>query len=167
LNATLAVEDRIGCLHLDPPAVVEDELFRRLADFLAADRSAGLLVTAGCWSGWGETRRLREAVAASPVPVLAAVRGRCDGEGLLLAESCHLLAAAPEASFGRAVRPLRVFPGESLERDAAAHLVSLVARRPSWLVRLAVEAVIGGDALSVEEALRREVSLFAQAVRHG
>ncbi len=166
MTATLTVDDGIGHLHLAGPFNAGEDFLGRLAGFLAEGSSRGLLVTADAWEGW-PAGRLRQALSTAPVPVVAAVRGRCSGEGLLLAEACHLVTAAREAVFDRPVRPVRLFTCRSLEEDAAGYLRSLVSRRPPWLVRLAVEAVVGGAGRPIGEALRREVDLFAEALRRG
>jgi cyclohexa-1,5-dienecarbonyl-CoA hydratase len=46
---------------------------------------------------------------ASPVPVLAAIRGQCLGGGLELASAGHLLFAAPDAKFGQPEIQIGVF----------------------------------------------------------
>lgn len=52
---------------------------------------------------------LFRAIAASGVPVIAAVRGRCLGGGLELAAFCQRVFAHPEASFGQPEITLGVF----------------------------------------------------------
>ncbi|MFA6148857.1 MAG: cyclohexa-1,5-dienecarbonyl-CoA hydratase [bacterium] len=48
-------------------------------------------------------------LVASPVPVLAAVRGQCLGGGLELAAACHRIFAAPGATLGQPEIKLAVF----------------------------------------------------------
>ena len=46
---------------------------------------------------------------ASPIPILAAIRGQCLGGGLELASAGHLLFAAPDAKFGQPEIQIGVF----------------------------------------------------------
>lgn len=96
----------------------------------------------------GETQELagraEEALAAFPVPVLAAVRGHCVGGGAQLAAACDLRFAEEGALFG--ITPAKlglVYPASSTRR-----LVSLVG--PGTAKYL----LFSGELIDTERALR-------------
>lgn len=86
-----------------------------------------------------------------PLPVLAAVRGRCLGGGFELVQAVDLIVAGESASFGQPEIMLAVIPPA-----ACALLPELVG--PA----LAAELVLTGDAVDAREAL--EAGLVARVV---
>lgn len=81
------------------------------------------------------------AVAAFPVPVIAAVRGRCLGGGFELAQAADLIVAGEGASFGQPEITLGV-----TAPAACALLPRLVARG------VAAELLLTGDAIGARRA---------------
>ena len=85
-----------------------------------------------------------DAVELCGVPVIAAVNGAAAGGGCELALACHLRVAAPNASFSLPETRLGVLPAYGGTQRLAR---ALGAGR-------ALAAMLAGDALSAEEALR-------------
>jgi cyclohexa-1,5-dienecarbonyl-CoA hydratase len=83
------------------------------------------------------------ALDAFPVPVVAAVRGRCLGGGFELVQPADLIVAGEGASFGQPEIALGVFP--------PAACVLLPGRLPPSLV---ARVIYSGDPISAAEALR-------------
>lgn len=83
-----------------------------------------------------------EALASFPLPVIAAVRGRCLGGGFELAQSADLIVASESASFGQ--------PEIVLGVTAPAACV-LLPRRAS--PGIAAELLFGGDVVPARRAL--------------
>lgn len=82
-------------------------------------------------------------IAAFPLPVVAAVQGRCLGGGFEIAMSADLIVAAEGASFGQPEIMLGVLP------PAACALLPYLCGRGT-----AAEIVYTGETLSAEAALR-------------
>lgn len=82
-------------------------------------------------------------LATFPLPVIAAVQGRCLGGGFELAMAADIIVASEGASFGQPEILLGVLPPA-----ACAILPRLCA------AGLATEIALGGDAISAEEAER-------------
>lgn len=89
-----------------------------------------------------EFLRTVEALAAFPLPTIAAVRGRCLGAGFELAQACDLVVAADDAAFGQ--------PEIALAVTAPAACV-LLPRRTSH--GNAAELLYGGDSVDAARAL--------------
>jgi cyclohexa-1,5-dienecarbonyl-CoA hydratase len=89
-----------------------------------------------------EVMRTLEAVATFPLPVIAAVRGRCLGGGFELAQACDLIVAGQGASFGQ--------PEIALAVTAPAACV-LLPRRISR--GHAAELLFTGEAIDAGRAL--------------
>jgi enoyl-CoA hydratase/carnithine racemase len=85
-----------------------------------------------------------EAIAALPVPTLAAIDGPCFGAGVALAMACDLRFAGPAASF--AITPAKF--GISYPQEDIARLVGLVG--PGQAARL----LLGAVRVDAAEALR-------------
>lgn len=85
-----------------------------------------------------------EAIAALPVPTLAAIDGPCFGAGVALAMACDLRFAGPAASF--AITPAKF--GISYPQEDVARLVGLVG--PGQAARL----LLGAVRVDAAEALR-------------
>ena len=85
-------------------------------------------------------------LVAFPLPVIAAVRGRCLGGGFELAMGADIIVAAEGASFGQPEILLGVLP-------PAACVILPRLCSPG----LAAELVLGGDALSAAEARREGI----------
>lgn len=83
------------------------------------------------------------ALDAFPVPVVAAVRGKCLGAGFELVQAADLIIAGEGASFGQPEIALGVIP--------PAACVLLPNRMPRGL---AAQVIYAGDPLSAAEALR-------------
>ncbi len=88
-----------------------------------------------------EVLRTMEALAAFPLPVLAAVRGRCLGAGFELVQACDLVVAAENATFGQ--------PEIALAVTAPVACV-LLPRRTGY--GHAAELLFGGDAIDAARA---------------
>ena len=87
--------------------------------------------------------RLVLRVLASPVPVMAAVRGQCLGGGLELVSAAHLIFASPDARLGQPEIQLGVFA------PAASCIL------PERIGRAAAEdLLISGRSITAEEALQ-------------
>ncbi|MGW2592195.1 enoyl-CoA hydratase/isomerase family protein [Streptomyces sp. NPDC001515] len=132
-----------------------------LLEELAADASVGALVLTGAgetFCAGADISSLRdpsqnpqelavaaeEALAAFPLPTLAAVRGHCVGGGSQLAAACDLRFAREDASFG--VTPARlgiVYPSSSTRR-----LVALTG--PATAKHL----LFSGELIDADRALR-------------
>jgi cyclohexa-1,5-dienecarbonyl-CoA hydratase len=87
--------------------------------------------------------RLILRVAASPVPVLVAIKGQCLGGGLELASAGHVLVAAPDARLGQPEIQLGVFA------PAASCLLPLRLPRCH-----AEDLLLSGRAIGPEEGVR-------------
>ncbi|HEY0148707.1 MAG TPA: enoyl-CoA hydratase/isomerase family protein [Allosphingosinicella sp.] len=85
-----------------------------------------------------------EAIAALPIPTLAAVHGPCFGAGVALAMACDLRLAGPDATF--AITPARY--GISYPQEDVARLVGLVGRGQ------AARLLLGAASIDWAEALR-------------
>jgi enoyl-CoA hydratase/carnithine racemase len=85
-----------------------------------------------------------EAIAALPVPTLAAIHGPCFGAGMALAMACDLRFAGEGASF--AITPAKY--GISYPQEDVARLVALVGRGQ------AARLLLGAGTIDAEEALR-------------
>ncbi len=96
-----------------------------------------------CAAMLADFHRLILLLFASPVPILAAIRGQCLGGGLELASAGHLLFAAPDAKFGQPEIGIGVFaPAASC---LLPERVGLAA---------AEDLLISGRSIGAEEALR-------------
>ncbi len=84
------------------------------------------------------------ALEAFPLPVIAAVRGKCLGGGFELIQPADIVVAAEGAAFGQPEIVLGVFP--------PAAVVLLPERLPQGVV---AETIYTGDPLSASEAERR------------
>lgn len=176
-SVDVATADGIGTLILDHPPLniltrsVLADLRGRLAE-LAVEAEAGqiralLLGAAGRHFSAGadvgehlppefelmipEFLDTIEAIADFPLPVIAAVRGRCLGGGFELVQAADLVVAADDAVFGQPEIVLGVSPPA-----ACALLPGLLG--PA----LAAELVLTGDPLSAERA--HEAGLVARLV---
>lgn len=177
MSVRTAAADGIGTLVLDRPplniltrAVLAD-LRARLAE-MAADGERGelrvlLLTAAGKHFSAGadvgehlppefeqmipEFLATIEAIAAFPLPVVAAVRGRCLGGGFELVQAADVVIAGASAVFGQPEIVLGVSP------PAACALLPTLGP-PS----LAAEIVLTGDPITAERA--REAGLVARVV---
>lgn len=89
-----------------------------------------------------EVVRTIEAVATFPLPVIAAVRGRCLGGGFELAQACDLIVAGQGASFGQ--------PEIALAVTAPVACV-LLPRRIGY--GHAAELLFGGESIDAGRAL--------------
>ncbi len=89
-----------------------------------------------------EFLRTLAAVAAFPLPVLAAVRGRCLGAGFELVQACDMVVAGESATFGQ--------PEILLAVTAPAACVLLPRRTTHGN---AAEILFGGEALDATRAL--------------
>ena len=85
-------------------------------------------------------------IAATEVPVLAAMRGQCLGGGLELVSFCHRVFAAPDAKLGQPEITLGVFA------PVASLLLASRAGRAT-----AEDLCLSGRALGAEDALRTGV----------
>ena len=177
MSVRTAVADGVGTLILDRPplniltrAVLAD--FRaRLAE-MAADGERGelrvlLLTAAGEHFSAGadvgehlppefeemipEFLETIEAIAAFPLPVVAAVRGRCLGGGFELVQAADVVVGGASAVFGQPEIVLGVSP------PAACALLPLLC--PPML---AAEIVLTGDPITAERA--REAGLLGRVV---
>ena len=88
-----------------------------------------------------EFLRTIEALASFPLPVLAAVRGRCLGAGFELAQACDLIVAAEDATFGQPEIALAV---------TAPAACALLPRRTTH--GNAAELLYGGDSMDAARA---------------
>lgn len=86
-----------------------------------------------------------EAVAALPVPTLAAIAGPCFGAGVALAMACDLRFAGAGASF--AITPAKF--GISYPQEDVARLVGLVGRGQAARLLLGAVTVDARDALRI------------------
>jgi enoyl-CoA hydratase len=183
----------LGHLVLEhPPAnVLQDPVFvdpSRLAAFLAQPDLRGLVVTGAgrhfCGGADLETLRERLPDAASlsaaldrgkallalladaPVPVVAAIRGRCLGAGLEIALACHARVAAEGAMLGFPEATLGLLPGlggtvgdgEPLARRARVELVlsaRLVGADEARVLGLVDRVVPTGDEVAAATTLLR------------
>lgn len=84
------------------------------------------------------------ALEAFPVPVIAAVRGKCLGGGFELVQPADIIIAAESAAFGQPEIVLGVFP--------PAAVVLLPGRLPPGVV---AQTIYSGDPLPAAEAERR------------
>lgn len=91
-----------------------------------------------------QRRRVYDAVAGFPKPILAAVHGYCLGGGSELALACDLRVADPTARFGQAEIRLGLIPGAG----GTQRLARLVG--PGHAARMALT----GDLIDAEEAYR-------------
>lgn len=179
MSVQTTIEDGIGTLVLDHPPLniltrsVLAELRERLAELTrASSTEAGkirvlLITAAGRHFSAGadvgehlppefeelipEFLETVEALADFPMPVVAAVRGRCLGAGFELVQAADVVVAGEGASFGQPEILLGVSPPA-----ACALLPSLVS--PS----LAAEIVLTGDPISAHRA--REAGLVGHVV---
>jgi cyclohexa-1,5-dienecarbonyl-CoA hydratase len=94
------------------------------------------------------------AVAEFPLPVVAAVQGRCLGGGCELAAAADILIAAEGASFGQPEITLAVFPPAACV---------MLPGRSSW--GFASELLFSGDPVSAREA--RDAGLVRRVVPDG
>jgi enoyl-CoA hydratase/carnithine racemase len=91
----------------------------------------------------GAMRAGIEAIAALPVPTIAAIDGPCFGAGVALAMACDLRFAGPSASF--AITPAKY--GIAYPQEDVARLVALVGQGQ------AARLLLGALTLDAEEAL--------------
>lgn len=164
---TASVERGVATVVITNPAkrnAMTTAMWRSLPELLerlAADPAVRVLVLTGAGdtfcagadistlvedpeSAQGLTVAAEEALAALPLPTLAAVRGYCVGGGSQLAAACDLRFAEEGASFG--VTPAKlgiVYPASSTRR-----LVSLVG--PATAKHL----LFSGELIGTERALR-------------
>jgi cyclohexa-1,5-dienecarbonyl-CoA hydratase len=80
----------------------------------------------------------------SPVPVLAAVQGRCLGGGLEVAAACHLIFAAPDASLAQPEMNLGVFAPA-----ASCLLPELIGPGRAFDLLLSGRAITGAEAAAI------------------
>lgn len=86
-----------------------------------------------------------EALAAVPVPVIAAIHGPCMGGGIAMALHCDVRVAADDASF--AVPPARL--GLAYPQGALARLVELVGPAQAKLLLYSARVIDGPEALAI------------------
>jgi len=166
MNVHASIEDGLGRIVLNHPPLnilTRDVLagVRRELDHLADDSSLRVLLlgaegkhfSAGADVGEHLPPDYRELIpefmqtvadlVSFPLPVIAAVQGRCLGGGFELAMGADIIVAAEGASFGQPEILLGVLP-------PAACVILPRLCSPG----LAAEIVLGGDALSASEAER-------------
>ena len=166
MNVHASVEDGLGRIVLSHPPLnilTRDVLagVRRELDHLASEPSLRVLLlgaegahfSAGADVGEHLPPDYRELIpefmqtvadlVSFPLPVVAAVQGRCLGGGFELAMGADIIVAAEGASFGQPEILLGVLP-------PAACVILPRLCSPG----LAAEIVLGGDALSAAEAER-------------
>jgi cyclohexa-1,5-dienecarbonyl-CoA hydratase len=83
-------------------------------------------------------------LAESPVPVLAAVQGRCLGGGLELAAACHMMFVAPDASLAQPEMNLGVFAPA-----ASCLLPELIGPQRAFDLLLSGRAIAGTEAVAI------------------
>jgi cyclohexa-1,5-dienecarbonyl-CoA hydratase len=83
-------------------------------------------------------------LAESPVPVLAAVQGRCLGGGLELVAACHMIFVAPDASLAQPEMNLGVFAPA-----ASCLLPGLIGPGRAIDLLLSGRAVSGAEAAAI------------------
>jgi cyclohexa-1,5-dienecarbonyl-CoA hydratase len=83
-------------------------------------------------------------VAESPVPVLAAIRGRCLGGGLEVAAACHMIFVAPDASLAQPEMNLGVFAPA-----ASCLLPELIGSGRAIDLLLSGRAITGTEAVAI------------------
>lgn len=88
-----------------------------------------------------EVMRTIEALASFPLPVIAAVRGRCLGAGFELAQACDAIVAGEDATFGQ--------PEIALAVTAPAACVLLPRRTTHGA---AAELLFGGESIDAARA---------------
>lgn len=166
MSLTVTIEDGIGALTLSQPPlnILTRDLLRQLRDALerlAAEhglrvvllRAEGKHFSAGADVGEHlppafaqlipEFMRTIALVRDFPLPVVAAVRGRCLGGGFELAQGADIIVAGDGASFGQPEIMLGV-----IAPAAAALLPALCA--PGWAARI----LFTGDPLTAVDAER-------------
>jgi enoyl-CoA hydratase len=118
----------------------------------------------------GRFRRALDAVAALPVPTIAAVDGYALGGGCELALACDLRVAAPNARFGQPEILLGIIPGgggtQRLTRlvgPARSKDLILTGRQvgAEEALRIGLADRLAGDAGALEEALALATTLAA------
>lgn len=90
-------------------------------------------------------RRGIEAVAALPVPTIAAIDGPCFGAGVALAMACDLRFVGDRATF--AITPAKY--GISYPQEDVARLVGLVGRGQASRLLFGAGTIHGGEALKI------------------
>jgi enoyl-CoA hydratase len=152
----LAIADGVAWVTLPTPAIDEDTAQRlcaaaeaiafdesvRVAVLQSAHRDFGRAVAGG--GPWQRTHDWVAAVAAVPVPVIAAVGGRAVAEGAELALACDLRIAAPAARFAFP----QIGEGEFPRHGATQRLPRIVGRMR------ALELLVSGRSITAREALR-------------
>lgn len=104
-----------------------------------------------------QRRRVYDAVAEFPKPIIAAIHGYCLGGGSELALACDMRVADPTARFGQAEIRLGLIPGAG----GTQRLARLVG--PGQAMRIA----LSGDLIDAEEAHRIGlVEILAEEGRH-
>ena len=104
-----------------------------------------------------------EAVAALPVPTLAAIDGPCFGAGVALAMACDLRFSGPNAIF--AITPAKY--GISYPQEDVARLVGLVGEGQAARLLLGAVTIDGEEALRIglADLPLSELETFSTALR--
>jgi cyclohexa-1,5-dienecarbonyl-CoA hydratase len=104
-------------------------------------------------------------LAESPVPVLAAIQGRCLGGGLELAAACHMMFVAPDASLAQPEMNLGVFAPA-----ASCLLPELIGPGRAFDLLLSGRAISGAEAVAIglahEAANEPDRAAFAYFEQH-
>jgi cyclohexa-1,5-dienecarbonyl-CoA hydratase len=118
-----------------------------------------------CEAMLGRLHRVILRLVESPVPVLAAVQGRCLGGGLELAAACHMIFVAPDASLAQPEMNLGVFAPA-----ASCLLPELIGPARAFDLLLSGRAITGAEAaamgLAHEAASQPERAALAYFERH-
>jgi len=104
-----------------------------------------------CDAMLGDLHRLVLRLVESPVPVLAALRGRCLGGGLEVALACHLIFVAPDATLAQPEMNLGVFAPA-----ASCLLPELIGPGRAIDLLLSGRGISGGEAAAI--GLAREAA---------
>ena len=126
-----------------------------------------------------EFLRTVEALAAFPLPTIAAVHGRCLGAGFELAQACDLIVAAEDASFGQpeialavtapaacALLPRRTGHGNAAELLYGGETVDATRAFAMGLVqRVAPEAKLEEQSLAIARRVARHSAAALRATK--
>lgn len=117
-----------------------------------------------------QTDQLVSSLAAVPKPVIAAVRGRCRGEGLALALACDLRVIADDAELSAATSSIGAQRGrsvrEALERClGSTHARELVLSGRDFTAREGVDWGLVADVVSADRVLDMALGQAAMLAR--